>query len=343
MAERVRMAMIGCGGMARHHLRTILKQTDTTEVTVLCEPSPAAMEETSKLFVEAGLEVPPNEPDLGKLLADYAGPHQGLDAAFIITPHNVHHDQAKACLEAGLDVLLEKPMVMSAAEARSLIQTRDETGKLLVVAFNGSLSPEIRESVRLLRSGELGKLLSISATIWQSWGPGTTGRWRQDPIVAGGGFMFDTGAHMLNTVADLAGEEFVEVAAWMDNGKVLGFDRPVETLAAVIARLESGAMVTFHGCGETVQSCSSDIRVFCSDAILRTGAWGRFLELQRQGEPDFVPVPVTPSSGAWEQFLSVRDGEFANPCPPEVGLRMARLYDAIKTSALQNGMMVRCE
>lgn len=338
MAERVRMALVGCGGMARHHLRTILKQTDTTEIVALCEPSAASMAETAKIFADAGCDVPPNEPHLDHLLANH-----GLDAAFIITPHALHHDQAQACLEGGLDVLLEKPMVMSAAEARSLMDVRDRTGKLLVVAFNGSLSPEIRESVRLLRSGELGKLLSISATIWQSWGPGTTGKWRQDPVIAGGGFMFDTGAHMLNTVADLAGEEFVEVAAWMDNGKIAGFDRPVETLAAVIARLESGALVTFHGCGETVRSCESDIRVFCTDAILRTGAWGRFLEVQRQGEDTFTPVSLDPSLGAWEQFLSVRNGVFPNPCPPEVGLRMARLYDAIKASAQRNGMPVACD
>jgi predicted dehydrogenase len=216
------------------------------------------------------------------------------------------------------------------------MEVRDRTGKLLVVAFNGSLSPEIRESVRLLRSGELGKLLSISATIWQSWGPGTAGKWRQDPEISGGGFMFDTGAHMLNTVADLAGEEFVEVAAWTDN-----YGRPVETLAVVIARLASGALVSLHGCGETVRTCKSDIRVFCTDAILRTGAWGRWLELQRQGESDFTPIELPPSLGAWEQFLAVRDGDFPNPCPPEVGLRMARLYDAIKASAAQNGAVVK--
>ena len=332
MSERVRVAMVGCGGMARHHLRNMLKQTDTTEIAALCEPSPAACEETAKVFAEAGVALPPNEPDLVTLLRDY-----DLDAAFIITPHAVHYEQAKACLEAGLDVLLEKPMVMNATEARALIDVRDRTGKLLVVAFNGSLSPEISESVRLLRSGELGKLLSISATIWQSWGPNTEGRWRQDPAVSGGGFMFDTGAHMLNTVADLAGEEFVDVAAWTDN-----YGRPVETLAAVIARLESGALVTFHGCGETVRSCASDIRVFCTEAILRTGAWGQFLEIQRQGEPDFTPVKLPASLGAWEQFLSVRSGEFPNPSPPEVGLRMARLYDAILASAARDGTPVTC-
>ncbi len=333
MTERVRMAMIGCGGMARHHLRNILKQTDTTEIVALCEPSPAALAETAKVFVTAEQEIPPNEPNLARLLTNY-----DLDAAFIITPHALHYDQARMCLEAGLDVLLEKPMVMNAEEARSLIDVRDRTGNLLVVAFNGSLSPEIRESVRLLRSGALGKLLSISATVWQSWGPGTTGKWRQDPAISGGGFMFDTGAHMLNTVADLAGEEFVEVAAWTDN-----YGRPVETLAAVIARLASGALVTFHGCGETIRTCRSDIRVFCSDAILRTGAWGRWLEIQRQGEPDFTPIELPPSLGAWEQFLSVRNGEFENPSPPEVGLRMARLYDAIKASAARKGQPVPCD
>lgn len=332
MTQPVRMAMVGCGGMARHHLRNILKQTDTTDVAALCEPSPDAFAETAKVFEEAGLPIPPNEPNLDTLLAEY-----DVDAAFIITPHAFHHNQAKACLEAGVDVLLEKPMVMNAAEARDLMEVRDRTGKLLVVAFNGSLSPEIRESVRLLRSGELGKLLSISATIWQSWGPGTAGKWRQEPEISGGGFMFDTGAHMLNTVADLAGEEFVEVAAWTDN-----YGRPVETLAVVIARLESGALVSLHGCGETVRTCRSDIRVFCTDAILRTGAWGRWLELQRQGESDFTPVEMPPSLGAWEQFLDVRHGEFPNPCPPEVGLRMARLYDAIKASAAQDGAVVQC-
>ncbi len=228
-------------------------------------------------------------------------------------------------------------MVMNAQEALSLIEARDRTGKLLTVAFNGSLSPEIRASVRLLRSGELGKILSISATIWQRWGPGTSGKWRQVPEISGGGFMIDTGAHMLNTVADLAGERFVEVAAYTDN-----YGRPVETLAAVIARLASGALVTFHGCGETVQSCDSDIRVFCTEAILRTGAWGRWLELQRQGDTGFHPVQLPPSLGAWQQFVAVRNGEFPNPSPPEVGLRMARLYDAILASAARHGAPVSC-
>ena len=333
--KRVRATIIGCGGMARHHIRRMLQQLDTTEITVVCEPAPEAYRATAELFEVMDLDAPPNEPDLERLLEAYGGE---LDAAFIITPHAYHHDQSVACLEAGLDVLLEKPMVMNAQEARSLIQARDRTGKLLVVAFPGSLSPQIRTAVSMLRSGELGKLLGVSATVWQGWGPGTAGRWRQDPAISGGGFLFDTGAHMLNTVADLVDQDFVEVAAWMDN-----YGRPVDTLSAVMGRLESGAMVTLHGCGETIRSCASGVWVFCSEAILYTDVWGGWLKIQRQGRRQFRTVKVPASLGVWEQFLAVRKGEIPNPCPPEVGLRMAKLWDAIKASAAQSGVPVQCE
>ena len=240
-----------------------------------------------------------------------------------------------ACLEAGLDVLLEKPMVMNGPEAESLIAAQERTGRLLVVAFPGSLSPQIRTAVQMLRSGELGRLLSISATVWQDWGPNTANTWRQVPALSGGGFLFDTGAHMLNTVVDLAGEEFAEVAAWLDDN-----GRPVETVGMVMGRLRSGAWVTMHGCGEAIPSCACDVRVFCSQAILRTGIWGERWTSSAPAPSRCEPVKVPASSGVWQQFLAVRAGQVPNPSPPEVGLRMARLYDAIKASAAQGGQPI---
>lgn len=330
----IRVALIGSGLMARHHISVILAEFPDSEISVICEPSAANYTAVADQFKAAGKPVPPNEPNFERLLADY---RSRLDVTFILSPHAYHHDQAIASMEAGLDVLLEKPMVMNAAEAHNLIATRDRTGKLLVVAFQGSLSPHIRTASTMLHSGELGKLLNISAVIWQDWATNTTGTWRQEPAISGGGFLFDTGAHMLNTVADLAGEEFTEVAAWLDNR-----GRPVEILAAIMGRLESGALVTMNACGETAPSCASDIRVFCTEGFLRTGAWGGFLEMQRPGERALEPVEVPASLGVWDQFLAVREGRIPNPSPPEVGLRMARLYDAIKESAALNGAPVRC-
>lgn len=332
--DPVRLLMVGSGGMARHHIRRIIQQP-STRIAMICEPSGPAYELAAELFDEAGLPPPPNVPDLATVLREHA---DELDAAFIITPHALHHDQASACLEAGLDVLLEKPMVMNVGEADSLIETRDRTGRLLVVAFNGSLSPQVRTATNLLRSGELGTMLNIHAVVWQNWRTSTIGTWRQVPEIAGGGFMFDTGAHLLNTVSDLAGEDFVEVAAWLDNRGA-----PVDITGAVMARLESGVLVTLNGCGDTIRSCASDVRVFCTEGILRTGVWGERLEIQRAGSDLLEPVDVPPSQGAWEQFTRVRAGEIANPSPPEIGLRMARLWDAIRSSARQDGRLVRLD
>ncbi len=329
-SPRVRMAFVGCGGMARSHTRRILNQQDTTEITIVCEPSANSYEAFCELFEEAGKPPPPNEPDLEKLLQNGE-----LDAAFIITPHVLHFSQAKACLEAGLDVLLEKPMVMNAEEALALIDVRDRSGQLLSVSFNGSMSPQVRTGVKILRSGRLGRILNISAVVWQNWMSFTTGLWRQDPEIAGGGFLFDTGAHMLNTISDLAGEDFVDVAAWMDD-----HGTPVDITGAVIARLKSGALVSMNAAGNTQCKIGSDVRVLCEKGMLQTGVWGERLLIQETEDEELMEVELPESLGTWQQFLRVRAGEMENPCPPEIGLRMARLWDAIKESAGQGGKPV---
>jgi predicted dehydrogenase len=330
--QNVKATVIGCGGMARHHVRKILTNFPGTEFPVLCEPSAQMYAAMVEVFQEAGLEAPPNQPNLELLLQDYI---DELDAAFIVTPHRFHHEQAKACMLAGLDVLLEKPMVMNALEARDLIDTRNETGKNLVVAFQSSLSPHIQTAARMLRSGDLGEILNINAVVWQGWAAGTDGSWRQQPEISGGGFLFDTGAHMLNTVTYLAGEDFSEVAAWFDYR-----NRPVDILTAAIGKLKSGTLVTLNGCGDTIPSCSSDVRVFCTKGILKTGVWGSSLEIQYTQENGWENIDVPPSLGEWEQFLLIRSGRIPNPSPPEIGLRLAHLWDAIKASAKEGGKIV---
>ena len=164
------------------------------------------------------------------------------------------------------------------------------------------------------------------------------GTWRQRPELSGGGFLFDTGAHMLNTIADLAGQEVTEVAAWLeDDGS------PVDIRAAIMARLASGALVTMNGCGSAIPSWGSDVRVFCERATLRTGIWGERLELQRHGSSRLSRVRSVGARTVWEQFLAVRRGAETNPSPPEVGLRMARLWDTIQASSAAGGAVIRTD
>lgn len=335
--NKVRTLVIGTGLMARTHINAMLKMQDTTEIVALCDPAPQQLALATELFDKAGLPLPATGGDVETLLTEFEGE---VDAALIVTPHVYHLRQAVACLEAGLDVLLEKPMVMNAREARKLIKTTKQTGRLLVVAFPGSLSPQVRTAVEMVRGGKLGKVSSINGMCWQNWKVVTANTWRQAPKLSGGGFLFDTGAHMLNTTCDLAGEDFVEVAAWLDPRGA-----PVDIIGTVMGKTASGIYVTLHGTGEAFQTWASEILVIGDKGLLRTGIWGERLDVQL-GHPTrshgFKPRPVKlpPSLGVWEQFLDVRAGKMVNPCPPEVGLRMAKLWDAINASSAQGGKPV---
>ncbi len=325
-------ALIGAGGMARHHLPLMIETG--ADIRAICEPSSDNYALTLERLAELGASAPPNEPDLARMLEKYG---DELDCVFIITPHNLHHDQTKLCLEAGLDVLLEKPMVMNAREALSLIETRDRTGRHLVVAFQGGLSPQIRCAADLIASGELGELRTVTGMVWQGWKETTAGTWRQAPEISGGGFLFDSGAHMLNSVCTLVGEDFATVAAWTDNRGM-----PVDIDGVVIGRLESGALVTINGCGDCIPGLYSEIYVNLTGGVMRTGMHGERLLIRREGETEYREVKGLPKMrGAWEQFMQVRAGEIENPCPPEVGLRMAKLWDAIVESAGKDGQPVR--
>jgi hypothetical protein len=140
---------------------------------------------------------------------------------------------------------------------------------------------------------------------------------------------------MLNTVADLAGEDFAHVAAWLEDD-----GRPVDVRAVVMGRLVSGALVTMNACGRAIPSTHSDIRVFTTKAIVRTGIWGEQLEVQLAGASSLRKVRSVSPMPVWEQFLNVRAGRVPNPSPPEIGLRMARLWDAIRESTGRGGTVV---
>jgi predicted dehydrogenase len=137
-------------------------------------------------------------------------------------------------------------------------------------------------------------------------------------------------------VLDVAGEDFVEIAAWMEE-----IGRPVETMGVAIGRLASGAMVTLHACGEKIPTWASKIHIFGKQAILAIDAWGRYLQVQRAGDDRFQAVAVPEAPGVWAQFLAIRAGEMENPCPPEAGLRSIRLYEAIRESAARGGERVK--
>lgn len=330
MSKRVTCIVVGSGGMARHHIRAMLEQRGTTTIVGYVEVSEEQRQAVRDLYAAKKFTCPPFYASIHELVRAQGRP----DAAFICTPHVYHFANTRDAMVAGMDVLLEKPMVMNAAEARRLIALRDRTQRLLVVAFPGSLSPAIRKAKELIRQGKIGRLTSVAAWVHQQWKQATTGKWRQVPKISGGGFLFDTGSHMLNTVVDVIGEDVAEVTALFDNRGT-----PVEINASVSGRSKGGVMFSLAAAGDSIQ-CISDV-MFCGDAgVIQTGIWGERLNLKTTAKPEFNPVKLPKSRGVWQQFLAVRAGRLPNPCPPEVGLRFAQLMDMIRKSA-RTGRTVR--
>ncbi len=331
MAGKINTIIVGTGGMAGHHLKKMLDLSRTTKIQAFVEISEASREKTRTIYDERGLKCPAFYNSIQSLLKNEPKPR----AAFIVTPHKFHLENTRDCLNAGMDVLLEKPMVMNTSEAKRLIQVRNKTGRILVVAFPGSLSPAVKKAKKMLKQGIIGEVRGVSAYVHQRWKSATIGTWRQKPEISGGGFLFDTGSHMINTMVDLMNEPISEVTAVLDN-----CGAPVEINSAIIGRFRSGQFFSLSGIGDSI-NCFGAIRIIGTKGILVTGIWGEYLKLLKQGKSEYAPVPYPNSTGVWQQFVQVLHGKIENPCPPEVGLRFSQLMDMIRKSAETGKRTVR--
>lgn len=320
------LIFVGAGGIARHHLRALLAAGRSTRVVGIVEPSEANRAAFAAIFAEHRRPIPPAFASIHELLAARVAP----EAALICSPHKFHCEHILACLRAGLDVLVEKPMVLDTAEARRVVREREKTGRLLVVAFNGSLSPAVQRAKEMIRTGQLGEVRAVSAWLHQSWKIGTAGTWRQAPALSGGGFLFDTGSHLLNTLLDLLDDEISQVAALQDHRGA-----PVEIDTVVAGRTRGGTLFSFTAAGDSIH-CTSELQIFGTKGALRTGIWGERLEWksaeQKDGAREWTPLKLPQRRGVWQQFLAVRAGRRPNPCPAEMGLRFARAMDLIRRS-----------
>jgi len=328
---KVKCIVVGTGGFARGHIRTIMDMKRTTDMVGFVEPAEASRTATAALFAEKNKACPPFYATVRELIKA-----QGTaDAALICSPHKYHFENAKDCLQDGMDTLIEKPMVLDRAEAQRLIGLRNKTGRLVMVAFPGSLSPAVWKAKQLLAQGAIGEVNAISAFAHQHWKAGTIGTWRQRPEISGGGFLFDTGSHMINTVVDLLDADVAWVTALLDNRKT-----PVEINSSVSGLSTNGVMFSLAGAGDSVQCCSQ-VHVFGDGGVLKTGIWGECLFIKKANDAEFKPVSYRKSRGPWQQFLRVRSGKMQNPCPPEVGLRFAKLMDMIRQSGATGRKIIK--
>jgi predicted dehydrogenase len=326
----LRLGVIGAGLKAADYAQGWAALVDV-EIVATAEVDATSRQRFGDTCEAAGAARPEEYRDASSMLSAMQG---RMDAVYVSTPHVFHADNALAVVEAGFDLLLEKPMVTTVAEALALAGAEKRTKRTIVIAFQGGLSPIVHDTRERARRGEFGDLVSVNASIWEGWAKSYAGQWKQRPEISGGGFMFDTGAHMMNTVCLLADAEFERLSAFTNNRGL-----KVDLVTAVAARLSNGALVTFNAAGEGPPGCASAITFFYSEAIVRIDAWGKWREVTIEGvaEPrEEGEIRDTPM----QTFQAVRDGRMANPSTVANGVRFARLWDAIKASASRDGAPV---
>ncbi len=331
MTQKLRLGVIGAGLKAAEYAASWAAMPEV-EFVALADTTASSRQRLIDVCTAAGAAAPKSFEDYREMLAKC---RDELDIVYISTPHAFHGEQAAAVVEAGIDLFLEKPMVTTVAEAETLIAAQKKSGVTVVTAFQGGLSPLVIDTRKRALAGEFGELIAISGMIWESWAGNYAGHWKQEPEISGGGFMFDTGAHMMNTVCLLANSDFASVSAYMNR-----HGRKVDIATAVSARLKNGAMATLTAAGEGPPGCASYITFFYSKAIVRIDAWGGWREISvgRVNEPrEEAEILGNPM----KNFLAIRAGEMENTGSVEMGLRFARLWDAIKESAAADGMPVR--
>jgi predicted dehydrogenase len=323
----LRLGLIGTGQMAAHYAHSWVSMPEVAFVA-LSDVNAVSRRKFVDICCDAGRPEPREFDDFRSMLATCK---DGLDAVYVCTPHSLHAEHGIAVVESGFDLLIEKPMVTTVAEAERLIAARDQSRATVVVAFQGALSPLIADTRKRAQAGEFGELLSVAATIWENWSSRYEGHWKQQLELSGGGFMFDTGAHMMNTVCLLADSDFEQVSALMNNRK-----RSVDVVCAVAGRLTSGALLTLNAAGDGPVGCASHITFFYTRAIVRIDAWGAWREIAAAGTPG-IREEVEIRNNPLKSFLAIRAGSAENLSTVEAGLRFARLWDGIKMSAARNG------
>ena len=145
----------------------------------------------------------------------------GIDFVSITTPNNTHYPIAKSFLEQGINVLCDKPVTTTLAEAEELKELADRTDTLFGVSYTFSGYPMVKEARRLIKEGELGELRMIMGEYPDEWlaapADNKQAAWRTNPDQAGiSTCIADIGSHIENTVSYMTGCEISRLSANLD-------------------------------------------------------------------------------------------------------------------------------
>jgi len=192
--NKKRIAVVGYGGMGSWHAKKLLI-SDVAEVAGIWDIDEARREAAKEkgIFVYSSFE---------DLLAD-----KTVDIVTIATPNEWHMPLAVAAMEAGKNVISEKPVTLSSEDLQKMIDASNRTGKLFTVHQNRRWDADYLAIKELYASGEMGEIFQIESRVQGSHG--IPGDWRGQKE-HGGGMILDWGVHLIDQILQMVTDKKVE-------------------------------------------------------------------------------------------------------------------------------------
>lgn len=193
MTDPVRLAILGCGGMAGAHLKGLealwKAERRSFEIVATCDLDRARAE----TLADGAAAIQGRRPRVFERVEQMLAGSPEVEAVDIVTVHREHHPLAIACLEAGKHVIVEKPLSITLRAGKRMLDAAAKAGRLLAVAENYRRAPNQRAIRWAIESGRIGTprmlfWIDVGERLWY-WG------WREHKELAGGGWSLDGGVH----------------------------------------------------------------------------------------------------------------------------------------------------
>lgn len=240
----IRIAVVGVGGMGRHHVAAFSGK-DGCEIVAICDVD---MEQAKSIAAEIGAKA---YDDLDLMINQVE-----IDAISNCTPDRFHLPVSLKALRAGKHVLCEKPLAVNHAEAVQMEEAAREAGLVNMVNFSYRSAPAIQKARQIVSSGELGRIVHVEASYFQSWLTSRVwGDWRTSPAwlwrlsteYGSQGTLGDIGVHILDFASFPVGG-YTSVQCSMrtfdkaEGGRIGSYTLDANDTFAVHAEFENGAM-----------------------------------------------------------------------------------------------------
>ena len=231
----LKWGLIGCGWVARDFVAPALNRAPSAQLIALCDPDLASLERIQAPHAQRFCDA-----------SDFW--RAPFEAVYIATPNHLHRALTETAAQSGKHVLCEKPMALTAQDARAMVEACEKAGVTYATAFDQRFHDAHQKLRALIAAGELGDITAIRIhyACWTptDWVPPTQSghdNWRVDPKRAGGGAFIDLAPHGLDLSQFLLGEALAEIRCFFQK-KV--FDYSVDDGGALIGRFPSGALLT---------------------------------------------------------------------------------------------------